>query len=97
MASHGALPVGTAPMRGGRVKNTTALARCESAKEKPWTSPLCGGDQGWLGRNCYANGAAGSHHIITSIVGRFSATAPQSNVNRHSGWATRQRLPSDTT
>jgi hypothetical protein len=42
---------------GGRVKNTTAPARCEGAKEEPRTSPLCGKDQGW-GRNRYAKSDA---------------------------------------
>jgi hypothetical protein len=47
------------PCAGQSCENTTALARRESAKEKLWTSPLCGKDQSW-GRNRYANSEAGS-------------------------------------
>ena len=50
-------------MRGDRVKTQPLPQHAKAKQKEPWTSPLCGEDQGWC-RNRYANGDAGSIMLL---------------------------------
>ena len=66
-------------MRGDRVKTQSLPQHAKAKQKEPWTSPLCGGGQGWC-RYRYANGEAASLILLRQLAADLASQGPRSNV-----------------
>jgi hypothetical protein len=67
-AFHGALRARDRPLRGDRVKTQPLPQHAKAKQKEPWTSLLCGKDQGWC-KNHYANSDAGTINLLRKSLG----------------------------